>query len=111
MVTTGEFRRRSASRGIELRLHPTGSIQVPVGALFQVLGLAEELGLVVLGMEGLREDGAVVVPLDDFIADLSDTTGTWSERVHASAAAARAIGAEWGTQPDLVELILDGLGE
>lgn len=101
----------AAERGIDLRGELDSALMVPVDQLDRAIELIEELNLVVLGMEGLREDGAVVVPLIDYIADLGGIVGEWSERVRESTTDARAILQQWLGGPDLVDLVLDGLDE
>lgn len=65
----------------------------------------------ILGLDGLKLDGAFVVPLIDFIADFSGIAGPWEVRVRVSGSAAREALETWGTLPDLVEVTLDGIDE
>ena len=110
MVTSAEFRALAASRGVELR--PDVDVIMTSGdTLNKFVDLVEDMGLVILGLDGFQLDGAVVVPLLDFIADFSSIEGPWTSRVHTSALAARDVSRDWGPMPDLVEVTLDGLDE
>jgi hypothetical protein len=110
MVTLGEFRALASAHGLELR--PGFDVVVaPASSLSALIDLAEGLDLVILGLDGFNLDGAVVVPLLDFIADFSAIEGTRSSRVHASASEARVVIREWAPWPDLVEVTLDGLDD
>ena len=60
----------------------------------EAIRLANDLDIVILGLDGLTQDGAVLLPLDDFVVDLGSITGSWEERVK-----------------DYVELTLGGLDE
>lgn len=111
MVTPDQFTTLVTRRGIDARIDAHGTIQVPLVELESFVEVTEELGLVILGLDGLRQDGAVIVPLIDYIADFSDVAGLWLDRVRASAAAARTAAADWVGGPDLVEVVLDGLDE
>ena len=65
----------------------------------------------ILGMDGLLLDGTVVVPLEDFIADLGAIDGRWDDRVRESAREASEIATHWDSGVSHVELTLDGLDD
>ncbi len=110
MVTQAEFSDFVAARGVELG--PDVDVVVTSGGtLGRLVDLAEDLGLVILGLDGFRVNGAVIVPLIDFIADFSSIEGPWASRVHASALASREVSCEWSPMPDLVEVILAGFDD
>lgn len=111
MVTPGQFEELVASRRIDARIDAHDTIQVPLAQLERFVELTEELGLVILGLDGLRQDGAVIVPLIDYIADFGEIGGPWDDRVRASAVEARSVAAGWESGPDLVEVVLEGLDE
>jgi hypothetical protein len=108
MVNSAEFRALAAESGIELRRDPD-VIMTPTSSLDEFIDLAEGLGLVILGLDGFRLDGAVVVPLLDFIADFSAIEGSWASRVRASASEAR-LARDWEAGTELVEVTLEGFG-
>jgi hypothetical protein len=111
MVTSADFRHEAAARGIDVPDHAGGALRVAANELRDARSLAKDLGLVVLGLDGLLQDGAVFLPLDDYIADLSGVTGPWEDRVVQSAEAASVIATSWGSAPSFVELTLEGLDE
>jgi hypothetical protein len=110
MVTSSRLRALATARGVELR--PDVDVIVTSGnTLDKFVDIAEELGLVILGLDGFRMDGAVVVPLMDFIADFSSIVGSWTTRVHTSASVTREVSRDWVPLPDLIEVTLAGLDE
>ena len=110
MVTPDEFSALADAAGVELR-RDVDVVVASGDTLNKLVDLAENLDLVILGLDGFQRDGAVVVPLLDFIADFSSIEGPWASRVHASASAARSVSLDWGPMPDLVEVTLAGLDE
>ena len=109
LITTADFARRAVARGCQLKDGFDG-IVTTAATLGTVIDLAEELSLVVLGLDGFNLDGAEVVPMIDFIADFSSVVGDWAKRVDLCAAAARELQAHWQPSPDLIEVTLDGFG-
>jgi hypothetical protein len=111
MVTSAGFGSLAISRGIEFRRDPAEILVATATTTSGLIDLAESVGLVVMGLDGLQADGAVVVPMMDFIADFSGIAGSWEERVRVSASAARDVLAAWEGATDLIEVTLDGLDE
>lgn len=109
MVTAAKLRAIAAQRGVDLPRDPSAVIVATAATATGLVELAQELDLIVLGLDGLQVDGAVVVPLIDFIADFGDVPGAWDDRVRACAASARDVLDEWSGGPDLIEFTLDGL--
>lgn len=110
MVTQAEFSALAAGGGVELR-PDVDAVVASGGTLNKLIDLAEDHDLVILGLDGFQIDGAVVVPMLDFIADFSCIEGPRASRVRASSAAARDVSRSWGPMPDLVEVTLDGFDE
>lgn len=111
MVTTTELLEAAADRGIDVLDHPAGAFRVDMAHLRDAIRLVRDLNLVILGMDGLLQDGAAIVPLNDFIADFSEIVGSWNERVRDSSEAGSEVAAVWSREPSYVELTLDGLDE
>lgn len=110
MVTQAEFSALAAARGVELRTD-ADVVVVSGDTLDRLVDLVEDQDLVILGLDGFRVDGEVVVPQIDFIADFSSIGGPWPARVRASALASREVTRGWGPMPDLVEVTLAGFDE
>jgi hypothetical protein len=109
VVTTAALLEAAVERGIEVLEHPNGIFRVALAQLPETILLVQEFNLVVLGLDGLLLDGAVIVPLIDFIADFSAIAGSWEHRVRDSASQASEVVTVWGVGPTHVELTLDGL--
>lgn len=110
MVTPDDFRAIAVARGVDLR-SDVDVIMAFSDTLASLIDLAEESQLVILGLDGFKMDGAVVLPLLDFIADFSSVEGSWESRVKESARVAREVSRAWRPLPDLIEVTLDGLDE
>jgi hypothetical protein len=111
MVSAVELGALATARGVEFRRSPDEIIVTTASSAAGLVDLCQDLGIVILGLDGLREDGAVVVPLIDFIADFSGITGIWESRVYLSASEAGKILRAWRSDVDLIEFTLDGLDE
>ena len=110
MVTTQEFLALAHARGIKLDPHPTDALYADISSAIDLVDLAEESGLVILGFEGFKRDGRWKVPQIDHIADYStDYVGPWEKLVRERASAARALLQTWRDTIDLVDFSLDGL--
>lgn len=108
MVTRVELGVLAAAHGIELR-PDLEVVVIPGESLGAFIDLVATHQLVILGLDGFKLDGSVVVPLMDYIADFGEIAGSWASRVHASAGAAREVVGQWGPMPDLIEVTLDGV--
>lgn len=111
MVTPGGLAALSDERNIAVELDPRGAIRVSLGDLDRLIGLAKELNLVVLGLDGFEQDEEGVYPMIEYIADFSSLAGAWGDRVTASAKAGCDVAIEWAGGPDIAEVVLDGLDE
>lgn len=109
VVTADEFSELMSVSGIDL---PTSDLFVLTrGDLAGLIDLAETNGLIILGLDGARAEGSSIMPLIEYIADFSEIAGSLEFRVRQSAEAARQIDRLWGSEAELVEVVLDGLVE
>jgi hypothetical protein len=89
-------------------LRSAGRAYPSVGALLASLDWLEQERLVVLGVDGIRIDGVVVVRSLDHIADFAGLEGPPDTRSHASVEALRHVLGGWDGDVQFVDLRLTG---
>ena len=87
-----------------LFLVSAGNVYVGRRGLDEYLSWIRDQEQVVLGFEGFQTDGYWIIPLIDFIADLSSIDGSWEERVAKSGDAAKKIVDLWGPAVQFVSV-------
>ncbi len=83
------------------------AVYVGVSGIYKAARIAGDMGLLILGLDGLRADGGHLYLMIDFIVDMSasDDDRPWSVKVHAAVEALRGIEDEWKDGPDFVEFV------
>lgn len=88
-----------------LVLLSNGNVYIGIGSIATALTWMRDANVVVLGMEGVTTDGDTVQSLTECIADFSEISGEWTERVRRSHDAALITATAWRGTAQFVEVV------
>lgn len=113
-LVDAEFNRRLLADppGMLLVSHP--DILVGIGGMCGAALIAEDMGVLILGLDGFRTDGEHLIPLIEYILDsscLCTPDLVWESAVKKSVGAVEWVADLWKDGPEFVEFVLLGKDE